>query len=194
MGRIRKGRAVTRKILMLTGLAGLGMAGCVGPMGSPGVTRLMEPEAQVFRATEGGPPGAAANTCWGRDVTPAAYETVTEQIMIQPAQITASGQVTSPAVFKTETNQRVTRERREIWFETPCPEDMTPDFIASVQRALQARGLYAGPIHGEADRNTRRAVRRYQAQEGLNSAVLSMAAARKLGLVAVDRASLEAEG
>ena len=38
---------------------------------------------------------------------------------------------------------------------------------------------------------TRRAIRQYQVREGLDSAILSLAAARRLGLVAVDRSTLE---
>lgn len=158
-------------------------------MDSPAVTRLIEPEPQILRAADG-PPGAHPDSCWGRDVSPAVVETVTEQVMIQPAQITADGTVTSPGVFKTETQQRITRERKEQWFETPCPEAMTPEFVASVQRALAARGMYSGRITGQMDRTTRRAVRRFQVSEDLDSAILSMAAARKLGLIAVPREDL----
>ncbi len=159
-------------------------------MDSPAVTRLIEPEPQILRAADG-PPGADPDSCWGRDVSPAVIETVTEQIMIQPAQISNDGKVLQAAVFKTETQQRITRERREQWFETPCPEAMTREFVASVQRALSARGMYSGAAHGEMDRSTRRAVRRFQMSEGLDSGLLSMAAARKLGLIAVPRDELE---
>jgi hypothetical protein len=40
------------------------------------------------------------------------------------------------------------------------------------------------------DRSTRRAVRRFQVGEDLDSAILSMAGARKLGLIAVPREDL----
>jgi Putative peptidoglycan binding domain len=99
----------------------------------------------------------------------------------------SDGSVTQPAVYKTETRQEIVRERRETWFLTPCQADMTPEFIASVQRALVARGLYRGNISGEMDAATRAAVRRYQKPQGLNSGILSTAAARKLGLVAVEK-------
>jgi peptidoglycan hydrolase-like protein with peptidoglycan-binding domain len=166
---------VTRPLLAWTALAGL--AACQSTLPAPHVMRLAEPEPGIVRATEG-PPGAAPDSCWGRDVTPAVIETVTEQVMLQPAEIASDGTVLAPAVFKTETRQRITRERTEIWFEAPCPERMT-------------RGFHRGAVTGEMDGTTRRAIRRYQQTEGLDSAVLSLAAARRLGLVEVDPATLD---
>lgn len=186
----KKGRAVRIAVSWATLVAVMGVAGCQSALDTPVVTRLIEPEPQILRAADG-PPGADPESCWGRDVTPAQIETVTEHVMIQPAVITDAGQVLEPAVYKTETQQRITRERQEVWFETPCPELLTPELVSSVQRALQARGLYSGAISGEMDRSTRRAIRRYQSGEGLDSSILSLAAARRLGLVAVGREALE---
>lgn len=163
-------------------LALVGLTACSGSVTDIGA--LGEPE--VTRETQIAPPGAEPGTCWGKHVTPAVIETVTNQVMLQPAQVMADGSVTSPAIFKTETMQQIVKERRETWFQTPCAEQMTPDFIASVQRALAARYLYRGAITGEMDARTRAAVRRYQEPQGLDSGILSLAAARKLGLVAVD--------
>ena len=78
----------------------------------------------------------------------------------------------------------VVEERRELWFETPCRSEMTPEFVASLQRALKVRGHYQGPISGEMTARTRRAIRSFQKPQGLDSAILSKAAARQLGLVA----------
>ena len=146
-------------------------------------------EPQVTRLSQVAPPGAEPGTCWGKNVTPAIIETVTNQVMLQPAQVMSDGSVTQPAIYKTETRQEIVRERRETWFLTPCEADMTPEFIASVQRALAARGLYRGDVSGEMNGATRAAVRRYQKPQGLDSGILSMAAARKLGLVAVEKAA-----
>ncbi|KIC50706.1 peptidoglycan-binding domain-containing protein [Tateyamaria sp. ANG-S1] len=133
------------------------------------------------------PPGAAPGTCWGKSVSPAVIETVTRKILLQPAQISSDGRVQTPPIYKTETRQEVVQPRRETWYEVICEDDVTPDFIASVQRALEARGYYRGPITGEIDPATRAAIGRYQSAEGLESKALSIAAARKLGLVAVAR-------
>jgi hypothetical protein len=144
---------------------------------------LREPD--ITQTLQEAPPGALPGTCWGKQVTPAIVETVTEQVMLQPAEIRADGTVTQPAIFKTETRQAILRERKATWFQTPCATEQTPDFIASLQRALKVRNLYRGPITGEMDARTRAAIRAYQKPEGLDSGILSLAAARKLGLVAV---------
>ncbi len=68
-------------------------------------------------------------------------ETVTEQIMVQPPEILADGTVLSPAIYRSETQQRIVRERRETWFETPCEDVWTEEFTTSVQRALKVRGI-----------------------------------------------------
>ena len=142
---------------------------------------------QAIRSAEDGPPGAAPGTCWGTSATLAVIETVTEQILIQPADVRADGTVVSPGIYKTETIQRIVKPRQETWFQTPCPDMMTQDFIASLHRALQVRGVYRGPVTGEMDRRTRLAIRRYQAPQGLKSDILALETGRQLGLVAVPR-------
>jgi Putative peptidoglycan binding domain len=167
----------TLSILLLAGLSAcVQSAPDLGALGEPGVTRL----------NQAAPPGAKQGTCWGKNVTPAIIQTVTHQILVQPAEVRVDGTVTQPAIYKTETLQDIVRERREFWFQTPCEAAQTPEFIASVQRALKVRGLYRGPVNGRMDARTRAAVRRYQKPQGLDSGILSLAAARKLGLVAVN--------
>ena len=144
-------------------------------------------EPEIVQTLQEAPPGAAPGTCWGKDVTPAVIETVTEQVLLQPAQVRGDGTVEDPAIYKTETRQAIVKERRVTWFETPCASDQTPDFVASVQRALKVRGLYRGPVTGQMDARTRAAVRAYQKPEGLDSGILSLAAARRLGLATVER-------
>ena len=136
------------------------------------------------------PPGVNPDSCWVRDISPAEIQTVTRQIEVTPAQIAADGTVLAPARFQTETFQEIVKERQELTFETPCPGVLTPSFIASLQRALDARGLYRGPITGALDGPTRLAIRRYQTDKGLPSGLLSMQAARGLGLLATPRDQL----
>ncbi|MEM9437055.1 MAG: peptidoglycan-binding protein, partial [Pseudomonadota bacterium] len=126
-------------------LASLAIAGCAS------VDTVTRGEPEPLRLRMEGPPNAEPGKCWGRDTTPAIFETVTEQIMLQPAEVASDGSVRRPPVYKTETRQAIIRERTDIWFETPCAADLTPDFVASLQRALQVRGLYAGGITGELD-------------------------------------------
>lgn len=73
----------------------------------------------------------------------------------------------------------------QIQFETPCPDVFTPDFIASLQRALAARGYFTSVISSKMDAPTRVAISAYQAETGLQSDALSLETARRLGLVAV---------
>lgn len=160
-------------------LAALTLAACQS------VLPAREPE--VSRALQEAPPGAAPGSCWGKQVTPAIVETVTDQVLIQPAEVRVDGSVTAPAIYRTETRQEIVRQRTETWFETPCETALTPDFIATLQRALAARGHYTGPVDGAMTARTRAAIRAWQAPEGLDSGILSLAAARRLGLVPVAR-------
>lgn len=134
------------------------------------------------------PDWAPPGTCWGKTATPARIETVTEQVLVAPATFDAEGTQTAAAQYRTETQQRIVEERQENWFEAPCPEEQTPDFVASLQRALEARDAYAGPVTGTMDAATRAAIRGWQRRHGgPDSATLSLETARDLGLVAVAR-------
>ena len=159
---------------MLTGLLG----GCSD---SGQVRRLVEPEIASSNAE--GPPNSAPGTCWGRETQPAVIETVTEKELVKPAELDAEGAVLSEAQFDVQTTQRIVESRKEIWFETPCPDQVTREFTTSLQRALAARGMYDGEMTGEMDSATRDAVRNYQSNSGLDSEILSLAASRKLGLL-----------
>ena len=125
------------------------------------------------------PPGGG---CWASDTTPAVIETITEHAQIRPEQRDAAGNVTTQAEFKTTTAQRLVQDRKTVWFPAPCAAQKTVTFIASLQRALKARGHYIGAVTGVFDNATGEALRQFQAERGLDSAVLSLEAARALGL------------
>lgn len=134
---------------------------------------------------------AIVGTCFARATTPAIIETVTEQVMVQPAVVRSDGTVDSPAAFRTVTRQRIERERREVEFETPCDSIQTPEFVASVQRALLARGYYRGAISGQIDTRTANAIERFQTdQDDVHTGTLTLRTARTLGLVALPRDAL----
>lgn len=170
-------------------LAFCGLAGCT----PPDVTRAPSAPSSDPIA---GPIGPLANpvavdantgTCYTRAITPALIETVTEQVMVA-AVTNDAGTVIAPATFRTQTRQEILRERREVEFETPCAHITTPAFIASVQRALFARGYYNGPINGQLDTRTSTAVERFQiAENDVHTKTLTLETARSLGLVAVPR-------
>ncbi|MGL5009284.1 MAG: peptidoglycan-binding domain-containing protein [Paracoccaceae bacterium] len=129
-----------------------------------------------------GPPGA----CWDRDTLPTVIETVTDQILVTPEERGPDGAIIRPAVFRTETSQQIVQDRGQVWFRAPCIAEQTVDFVASLQRALKARGFYLAPVNGAYDPATAEAVRRYQAGRGFDSPRLTLAAARELGLIAAD--------
>jgi len=137
--------AVIRRV---SGVAALCLlASCSAPLET--VTKAAffdEPELVYTRSTP--PPGAKEGSCWGKHITPAELETVTHQIQLQPPEIRTDGSVSAPAVYKTETSQRIVKERRELWFETPCAPLLTVEFVESLQRALKARGHFRGSISG----------------------------------------------
>ena len=132
------------------------------------------------------PPEGDSTTCWAAEVSPAIIETVTEQSLVTPEIRDAQGEVITPASFRSTTRQRIVQDRAEVWFRAPCPAEMTVEFIATLQRALKARGLYREPLTGELDAPTTEAIRRFQAERGLDSRQLSLAAARELGIVSTE--------
>ncbi|MCX7559287.1 peptidoglycan-binding domain-containing protein [Sulfitobacter sp. F26204] len=145
------------------------------------------PEPGVMAATRDGPADAPEGSCWGKTVSPAVVERVTEQVQIKAAKVNSDGTIASLPVYRTEERQVIVTPRRDNWFETPCPDVLTPEFVSSLQRALQARGNYTGKISGSLDAKTRSAIQRLQRNEGLDSAVLAISTARMLGLIAVPR-------
>ncbi len=100
-----------------------------------------------------------------------------------------TGEIQTLPVYRTETRQKIVMPRIDNWFETPCANQLTPEFVATLQRALQARGLFGGSISGTYDDQTRRAMRAYQiSQGGPDSPVLALSTARSLGLITAERA------
>ncbi len=162
------------------------LAACAKTGPSQEVTRADFGDEQIITDFTLGPPGARPGACYGKDVTPATVEQVTEHRLVEEAKIAENGNIITPAKYETVTEARIVDGREQIYFETPCPPRWTPEFIASIQRALTARGLYADYPHGELDEATRQAIRTFQISEGLNSAILSTESARKLGLVEID--------
>lgn len=174
----------TIRVLAVFGLTVL--VGCIEP---PQVTRANQDT--IGPLADPATVDASQGTCFARTTTPAIIETVTEQVIVQPAQVRSDGTVESPAAFRTVTRQRILRERREVEFETPCASILTPQLIASVQRALIARGYYHGSVTGALDARTSAAIERFQTdQDDVHTSVLTLKTARTLGLVALPRDQL----
>lgn len=77
--------------------------------------------------------------------------------MIRAEKRDARGQLISPTQYKTTRTQTITKPRSVTKIDAVCPEDLTPDFIASMQRAFQVRVLFSAPVTGSLDVPTRRA-------------------------------------
>lgn len=167
----------------LTALALLVLAtGCAAPA-PPAPEPLRRLDAEVRHLPVGAPgPAAAPGTCWGQETAPAVIETVTEHLVARPAEMGPEGQVIRPAIYRSVTRQQIVREREALWFRVLCPAELSPDLVATLQRALAARGLFQGQVTGTLDPATQRALRRFQAARGLESGQLSLGAARELGV------------
>lgn len=137
-------------------------------------------------------PAREGDACFAQDETPATIETTTSHVLVAPAKYGDDGTLITPAQYRTETTQRIVQARQPIRFRTPCPDDLTAAFMESVQRALNVRGVYDGPITGKMDALTKAAIRAYQAPIGINSTVLSLEAAQRLGLISLTPEQLEA--
>ena len=160
---------------------GLALGGCQSAkVAAPSQAAL---GAELVRLKGEGPPPSPDGECWAASVTPAVIETVTEQVMVSEEVRDETGAVVTPASFRTQTQQHMVQDREEVWFRAPCPAEQTVQFTASLQRALKARGLYLLPVTGTVDAATGEAIRRFQAQRGLDSPILSLAAAQELGLI-----------
>ena len=166
----------------LLGAAALALAACDGA--APPAAVKADLAAELIVAHGDSPPAGPDGACWARDMTPAVIETEIEQVMIRPE--TEGG----PASFRSVTRQKIVQDRRDVWFRTPCQSEMTVSFVATLQRALKARGLYRDPVTGTMNDATRIAIRRFQEPRGLDSEVLSLGAARDLGITAADRSEL----
>lgn len=134
------------------------------------------------------PPDARPDQCFAYEFTPAIIETITEKTPLTPPRLavdleTGKTEVIRPATYKTVKVQRVVRERQEQWFPTPCPQVYTERFVQSLQRAMKARGFYSGPVTGLLDEQTQLAVKLYQRQDGVDSAMLSLKTVEDFGLI-----------
>ena len=187
-GDIGQGMSKSTGLAKALWIGGLVLAGCTpGQNGGPARADLA---IELVRLSAPGPPDGPDSACWASDITPAIIETVTEQVVITEEQRDAAGVLITPASFETRTFQRMVQDREEVWFRAPCAADITVNYIATLQRALKARGVYLQPVTGEINAATADAIRRFQAARGLDSPTLSLAAAKELGISATDRGDL----
>ncbi|MCP5038976.1 MAG: peptidoglycan-binding protein, partial [Rhodobacteraceae bacterium] len=113
--------------LGLSMAAGVLLAAC-GMVNDP----VSRNETTLITIPGDGPPDAQPGACYGKDVTPAVIEVVTEQLLVQPAQIASDGAIIHPAVYKNSTHQAIVQPREEFFFEVPCTNVLTSEFITSL--------------------------------------------------------------
>jgi len=113
---------------------------------------------------------------------PTRTETVVVTVQTAPEQRDASGAITQPAIVRSEEREQIVPAGPDVRFEVVCPQNLTQGLVASVQRALSARGAYAGPVNGLLDAGTQKAILVFQSRNGLQSGTLSIATAREFGL------------
>jgi len=174
------------------------LGGC--QQAAPPIAMPIVAKGEMIAVHTSAPKDTADGICWGKDTTPALVETVTEQVLVRPAGPVIGPSpdgaptyktVQSPAVYDTQTQQKIITPRADFWFEVPCPAQIDRAFIATLQRALKSRGLFRGVVTGVMDAKTEKAVRWYQKQHGLDSTTLSLTAARQLGIIAYARSGDE---
>lgn len=73
----------------------------------------------------------------------------------------------------------------EVAFRVPCPEQVSPAFLSTLQRALTVRGYFEGEVTGRPDAATRAAVQAFQRDNGFNSPILTLETAQRLGLLPI---------
>jgi hypothetical protein len=158
----------------------LTLAACTASAPGPGTNDLST--ALVARDSNT-PPAQPPGACWAETATPAVFETMTEQVRDRPERRAPDGTMIAAATFRTETRQALVADRQDFWFQRPCDDVLTPDLIATLQRALKARGVYAAPVTGVLDAETKRAIRAWQRPRGIDSDVLALVTAQTLGLL-----------
>ena len=129
----------------------------------------------------------SSDQCYFEKITPAEISTQVKTLLVRPEKRNTAGQLVLPAQYETTRTQTNTKPRSVTKIDAVCPEDLTPEFIASLQRAFQARGLFFSTISGSMDTPTRRAILNLQIVRGVESATVMKATAQELGLVVIDQ-------
>lgn len=168
----------TRRIAALAVVAlTSALTGCAG-----GGQMSVAPDLVLASQITNTAPKEIPGQCWASQTRPAVIETVTEQIEETAASTAPDGTEIS-ATYRTQTTQRVIGDREMEYFRTPCEDVFSTYFLETLQRAMAARGLYAAPVTGVLDTATASAIRNWQRPRGIDSATLSLQAAKILGLL-----------
>lgn len=161
-------------------LAVIALMGCGAPVDDA-------PPDQVGLISLGEISTGADGRCFARQDGVTQTTVVTELVEVEPAVRDRNGVVVTPAIFRNITRPQTVQVAEGAPFETVCPQIYTPDFVATLQRALIVRRGYDGDVTGLMDEATSVAVQRFQRDRGIDSPLLEIGVARELGLVAIPR-------
>ena len=125
--------------------------------------------------------------CYFEKITPAEISTQVEPRFVQSEKRNTTGHLVSPAQYEITRTQTIIKPRSVTKIDAVCPEDMTPEFITSLQRAFQARELFSSTLTASMDMSTRRAILNFQTVRGVSSETVTKATAQALGLVVIDQ-------
>lgn len=172
------GRQMIRQFSTLAATAAIwACTGCATP-GIGGPPQRHDLSAQIIIADDGSAPNPgtalsvdAQGTCWAR-----------ERVAAEAAR-PADPETDPTGAPEPLRPRKPVKPGQIIRFPTPCPDVTDSAFIATLQRALGARGYYHGAATGQMDAATRQALRAYQDRRGLPSGTLSIGAAREMGLI-----------
>ena len=128
----------------------------------------------------------SSDQCYFEKITPAEISTQVKTRLVQPEKCNNAGQLVSHAQYETTQTQTITKARSITKIDAVCPKDLTSEFIASLQRAFKARGLFSSTITGSMDTSTRRAILNFQNVRGVKSATVMKATAQELGLAVIE--------
>ncbi|MGD2001691.1 MAG: peptidoglycan-binding protein [Paracoccaceae bacterium] len=129
----------------------------------------------------------SSDQCYFEKITPAEISTQVEPRLVQSEKRNTTGHLVSPAQYEITRTQTIIKPRSVTKIDAVCPEDMTPEFITSLQRAFQARELFSSTLTASMDMSTRRAILNFQTVRGVSSETVTKATAQALGLVVIDQ-------
>ena len=115
-----------------------------------------------------------------RVVIPAQYKTVKVKTLLEPAR-TAVTKV--PAEYATVTRTVKTTEGHLEWKRILCETNTTPDVIAKIQKALDAKGYDPGPLDGIYGPLTKKSMVKYQQDNKLATGAVTYETLEHLGLI-----------
>lgn len=129
----------------------------------------------------------SSDQCYFEKITPAEISTQVEPRLVQSEKRNTTGHLVSPAQYEITRTQTIIKPRSVTKIDAVCLEDMTPEFITSLQRAFQARELFSSTLTASMDMSTRRAILNFQTVRGVSSETVTKATAQALGLVVIDQ-------